>query len=80
MKDCTGKELKYGDQVVVTASNGYAQLVVTEVIGFTPKKVRVSGISSGLRDSWQIAILERNPVREEELKPKAKDPNAHQDI
>lgn len=80
MKDCTGKELKYGDKVAITASRGYANLEITEVIGFTPQKVRVSHQGGVLRDSCQIAILERNPVREEELKPKAKDPNAHQDI
>lgn len=78
MKDVTGKELKLGDKVVVTASNGYMSLSTTEVIGFTPKKVRVS--SYGLRDSCQIAIIERDPIREAELAPKAVDANAVQDI
>lgn len=78
MKDATGKELKLGDKVAVTASNGYMNLVITEVIGFTPKKVRVG--MYGLRDSCQIAILERNPVREAELAPKAVDVTAVQEI
>lgn len=80
MNDRAGKELKLGDKVAVTASHGYAQLEIAEVIGFTPKKVRVSLTCSPLRDSCQIVIIERNPAREEELKPKAPDPNAVQDI
>lgn len=78
MKDCAGKELKLGDKVAVTASNGYMSLEITEVIGFTPKKVRVG--MYGLRDSSQIAILERNPVREAELSPKAVDANEVKEI
>ena len=80
MKDCDGKELKLGDKVAVTAGSGYASLRITEVIGFTPKKVRVTAGGGSLRDSCQIVIIERNPVREEELKPKAKDPNEVQEI
>lgn len=80
MKDRAGKELKYGDKVAVTASHGYAQLEIAEVIGFTPKKVRVSLTCSPLRDSCQIVILERNPAREAELSPKAVDANEVQEI
>lgn len=80
MKDCTGKELKLGDKVAITASRGYANLNITEVIGFTPQKVRVSHQGGILRDSCQIVILERNPVREAELQPKPVDANAVQDI
>ena len=80
MKDCAGKKLKYGDKVAVTASRGYANLELCEVIGFTPKKVRVNIQGGVLRDSCQIVILERNPVREAELQPKPVDANAVQDI
>lgn len=81
MKDRVGKELKLGDKVVATASHGYISLVVGEVTGFTPKKVRVSCTGSiVLRDSVQVAIIERNPAREAELSPKPVDANAVQDI
>lgn len=79
MKDRSGQELKLGDKVAVTATGGYINLEITEVIGFTPKKARI-GYDKTLRDSSQIAIIERNPAREAELAPKAVDANEVQDI
>lgn len=40
MVDCVGKELKIGDSVICSDMN-YADLLIGEVIGFTPKKIRV---------------------------------------
>lgn len=40
MKDCVGKELKIGDKVVCSDMK-YADLLIGEIIGFTPKKARV---------------------------------------
>ena len=40
MVDCVGKELKIGDKVICSDMN-YADLLIGEVIGFTPKKIRV---------------------------------------
>jgi hypothetical protein len=40
MVDCVGKELKIGDKVICSDMN-YADLLLGEVIGFTPKKIRV---------------------------------------
>ena len=68
MKDKLGKELKLGDKIVATGHGGYAELFVGEVIGFTPKMVRVNCIySNGLRTPNQVVMLERNPTREQEL-------------
>ena len=40
MTDCVGKELSVGDKVVC-ADMKYADLLIGEIIGFTPKKARV---------------------------------------
>jgi hypothetical protein len=40
MVDCVGKELKIGDKVICSDMN-YADLLIGEIIGFTPKKIRV---------------------------------------
>lgn len=40
MVDCVGKELKIGDKVICSDMK-YADLLIGEVIGFTPKKIRV---------------------------------------
>ena len=40
MVDCVGKELKIGDKVICSDMN-YADLLLGEVVGFTPKKERV---------------------------------------
>jgi hypothetical protein len=40
MVDCVGNELKVGDKVICSDMN-YADLLIGEVIGFTPKKIRI---------------------------------------
>lgn len=40
MVDCVGKELSVGDKVVC-ADMRYADLLIGEIVGFTPKKARV---------------------------------------
>ena len=40
MVDCVGRELKIGDKVVC-ADMKYADLLIGEIVGFTPKKARV---------------------------------------
>ena len=40
MVDCVGNELKVGDKVICSDMN-YADLLIGEVIGFSPKKIRV---------------------------------------
>jgi hypothetical protein len=40
MVDCVGNELKVGDNVICSDMN-YADLLIGEVIGFTPKKIRI---------------------------------------
>ena len=40
MKDFLGKELQIGDSVVVVVPN-YRELVLAQIVAFTPKKVRV---------------------------------------
>ena len=40
MVDCVGKELSIGDKVVC-ADMKYADLLIGEIVGFTPKKARV---------------------------------------
>lgn len=65
MLDCLGKELNIGDEVICS-DNKYADLLVGEVIGFTPKKARIKytrtiqnteGIS--LKESYQICKIEK---------------------
>ena len=66
MVDCVGKELKIGDKVICSDMN-YADLLIGEIIGFTPKKARVryhrsedseaygfSGKKEQLKESYQI--------------------------
>ena len=66
MVDCVGKELKIGDKVICSDMN-YADLLIGEVIGFTPKKARVCyhrseyseaygmrGKKEQLKESYQI--------------------------
>ena len=40
MLDCVGKRLNIGDKVVCSDMR-YADLLIGEIIGFTPKKARV---------------------------------------
>ena len=66
MVDCVGKELSIGDKVVC-ADMKYADLLIGEIVGFTPKKARVSykrseygeaygvkGQKEQLKESYQI--------------------------
>lgn len=79
MKDATGKQLKLGDKVAATSSGGYMSLIITYVVGFTPKKVKLNEYGSYvLRESSQVVILERDPVMEAKLSPP--DPDAPKDI
>lgn len=45
MKDCLGNELHVGDQVICSDMN-YADLLIGEIIGFTPKKARIRYVRS----------------------------------
>ena len=49
MKDCIGKELSIGDKVVCSDMR-YADLLIGEIIGFTPKKARVRYARSEYHD------------------------------
>ena len=66
MVDCVGKELSIGDKVVC-ADMKYADLLIGEIVGFTPKKARVAykiskygeaygvkGQKEQLKESYQI--------------------------
>ena len=62
MLDCVGKELKIGDKVVCSDMR-YADLLIGEIIDFTPKKARVRYTRSEyqhlstqeqLKESYQI--------------------------
>ena len=66
MLDCVGKELSIGDKVVC-ADMKYADLLIGEIVGFTPKKARVlykrseygeaygvKGQKEQLKESYQI--------------------------
>ena len=66
MVDCVGKELRIGDKVVC-ADMKYADLLIGEIVGFTPKKARVlykrseygeaygvKGQQEQLKESYQI--------------------------
>lgn len=62
MVDCAGKELKIGDKVVCSDMR-YADLLIGEIIDFTPKKARVRYVRSEyqhlsqkeqLKESYQI--------------------------
>ena len=49
MKDCVGKELCIGDKVVCSDMR-YADLLIGEIVGFTPKKARVLYVRSEYLD------------------------------
>ena len=62
MKDCVGKELHIGDRVVCSDMK-YADLLIGEIIDFTPKKARVRyarsehldyGKMEQLKETYQI--------------------------
>ena len=62
MTDCVGKELSIGDKVVCSDME-YADLLIGEIIAFTPKKARVRYARTGgcrtyyneqLKESYQI--------------------------
>ena len=66
MVDCVGKELSIGDKVVCSDMR-YADLLIGEIVGFTPKKARVrytrseygeaygvKGQKEQLKESYQI--------------------------
>ena len=50
MKDCFGNELHIGDQVICSDMR-YADLLIGEIIGFTPKKARVRYVRSEFQES-----------------------------
>lgn len=52
MKDCVGKELNIGDKVICSDMR-YADLLIGEIIGFTPKKARVRYVRSEYRAEEQ---------------------------
>lgn len=67
MKDCVGKEISLGDKVVCSDMR-YADLLIGEVIGFTPKKARIRYSrsehldmekSEQLKESYQIFVYEK---------------------
>ena len=53
MLDCVGKELQIGDKVVC-ADRQYADLLIGEIIGFTPKKARVRYHRSEYGDAYGV--------------------------
>lgn len=62
MKDCCGNELHVGDKVVASHMH-YADLLIGEIIEFTPKKARIRYVRSQyplkkpetqLKESYQI--------------------------
>ena len=61
MKDCVGKELNIGDQVICSDMR-YADLLIGEIVGFTPKKARVRYV----RSEYQQAYGQAN--RQQQLK------------
>ena len=61
MKDCVGKELNIGDKVICSDMR-YADLLIGEIVGFTPKKARVKYV----RSEYQQAYGQTN--RHEQLK------------
>lgn len=40
MKDCLGNNIELGD-TIISSDMHYADLLIGEVIGFTPKKIRI---------------------------------------
>ena len=90
MVDCVGKELKIGDKVVC-ADMRYADLLIGEIVGFTPKKARVAykrseygeaygvkGQKEQLKESYQIFKYEE-VVRCKDCKHWTKDGNGYCD-
>lgn len=63
MVDCLGRELVIGDKVVC-ADMKYADLLIGEVIGFTPKKIRIRYKRSeyGEIDSYNQQLKESHQV------------------
>lgn len=72
MVDCVGKELSIGDKVICSDMK-YADLLIGEVVGVTPKKARirysrseygeaygVKGQKEQLKESYQIFKYEEN--------------------
>lgn len=58
MKDCCGNELKIGDKVIASDMR-YADLLIGEIIEFTPKKARISYVRSQYqRNSPQTQLKE----------------------
>ena len=62
MKDCCGNELHVGDKIVASDMH-YADLLIGEIIEFTPKKARIRYVRSQyplkkpetqLKESYQI--------------------------
>jgi hypothetical protein len=66
MKDFRGKPLAIGDRVITTSLH-YKGLVVAEVVGFTPKMVRIKLVTSSnyidkagqimLREPYTLSVL-----------------------
>lgn len=70
MKDCVGQELHIGDHVAASDMN-YADLLIGEVIGFTPMKVRIKYkrssydygyVKETLKESYQIFRVNKEDV------------------
>lgn len=74
MIDCIGKEIHIGDKVICSDMK-YADLLIGEIVGFTPKKARVRYVRSAyndaygqankheqLKESYQIFVYERGGV------------------
>jgi hypothetical protein len=56
MKDCVGKELNIGDKVI-TSDREYADLLIGEIIAFTPKKARIRYTRTGGYKGWCDDVL-----------------------
>lgn len=78
MKDVNETELKLGDRVAVTKGGEVQELVLGEIVKFTPKSCRVKLDKSlrpwrvdeeslVLRQSHQVIMISRHPDRETEL-------------
>ena len=76
MMDAAGRELRLGDQVLVTGGGGVQHLLPGELIKFTSKGCRVEFVhnprswqndASVVRFSNQVCLIEHNQAREEEL-------------
>lgn len=76
MMDAAGRKLRLGDKVLVTGGGGVQQLILAELVKFTPKGCRVVLAANPrawaqgdeiVRFSSQVCLIEHNPAREEEL-------------